>query len=68
VGAFNWNADVSAPESSVKTTHVGSYLTYRVGALFRVCSLSLRAEYERFDVENADTVDMVSLGVTWTFL
>jgi OOP family OmpA-OmpF porin len=68
VGAINWNADVSAPEFSVKTSDDGTDLTYGVGAQFRVWSLSLRAEYERFDVENADTVDMVSLGVTWTFL
>jgi OOP family OmpA-OmpF porin len=68
VGAINWNADVTAPEFDLKTSDDGTDLTYGVGAQFRVWSLSLRAEYERFDVENADTVDMVSLGVTWTFL
>jgi hypothetical protein len=38
-----------------------------VGAQFRVWSLSLRAEYEVFDIEDVD-VDMISVGVTWTFL
>jgi hypothetical protein len=39
-----------------------------VGAQFRVWSLALRAEYERFDISDADEVDMISVGVTWTFL
>jgi hypothetical protein len=30
--------------------------------------LSIRGEYEVFDVADADTVDMISLSVTWTFL
>ena len=46
----------------------GTDLTYGVGAQFRVWSLSIRAEYEQFDVDAADTVDLISLGVTWTFL
>jgi hypothetical protein len=33
-----------------------------------VWSQSIRAEYEMFDIDAADTVDMISLGVTWTFL
>jgi len=28
----------------------------------------VRAEYEQFDIEDIDTVDLISLGVTWTFL
>jgi len=46
----------------------GTDLTYGVGAQFRVWSLSIRAEYEQFDVDAADTVDLISVGVTWTFL
>lgn len=68
VGAINWNADVKVPDLAVKVSDDGTDLTYGVGAQFRVWSLSLRAEYERFDISNADTVDLVSVGVTWTFL
>jgi OOP family OmpA-OmpF porin len=66
VGAINWDAKISALGESVSDD--GTDLTYGVGAQFRVWSLSIRAEYEQFDVDAADTVDMISLGVTWTFL
>jgi hypothetical protein len=66
VGAINWDAEVSALGESFSDD--GTDLTYGVGAQFRVWSLSIRAEYEMFDIDAADTVDMLSLGVTWTFL
>jgi hypothetical protein len=68
VGAINWNADLSAPGLGVNASDDGTDFTYGVGAQFRVWSLSIRGEYERFDVSNADTVDLISVGVTWTFL
>jgi hypothetical protein len=68
VGAINWNADLEAPGLDIKASDDGTDLTYGVGAQFRVWSLSVRGEYERFDISNADTVDMFSIGVTWTFL
>jgi hypothetical protein len=68
VGAIDWEADLSAPNLGVEANDDGTDLTYGIGAQFRVWSLSLRAEYERFDLDQADTVDMVSVGVTWTFL
>jgi hypothetical protein len=68
VGAVNWNADLKAPGLDVKASDDGTDFTYGIGAQFRVWSLSLRGEYERFDISNADTVDMFSVGVTWTFL
>jgi hypothetical protein len=66
VGAVNWDADFSALGETFSDD--GTDLTYGVGAQFRVWSLSVRAEYEQFDVDAADTVDLISLGVTWTFL
>lgn len=68
VGAINWNADLEAPGLGISGSDDGTDFTYGIGAQFRVWSLSLRAEYERFDISDADTVDLVSLGVTWTFL
>ncbi len=67
VGAINWNADLQT-ESFGRLSDDGTDFTYGVGAQFRVWSLSVRGEYERFDISNADTVDMFSIGVTWTFL
>lgn len=66
VGAINWNADLRAPGFG-KVSDDGTDFTWGVGAQFRVLSLAIRAEYEQFDIADADTVDMVSLGVTWTF-
>ena len=68
VGAVNWNADLDAPSLGVSASDDGTDLTYGVGAQFRVWSLSIRGEYEIFDISDADTVDMFSIGVTWTFL
>ena len=68
VGAINWNADLDAPGLGISGSEDGTDLTYGIGAQFRVWSLSLRAEYEIFDISDADNVDMISLGVTWTFL
>jgi OOP family OmpA-OmpF porin len=68
VGAVDWSADISAPALDVRGEEDGTDLTYGIGAQFRVWSLGIRAEYEIFDIEDADTVDMLSLGVTWTFL
>lgn len=66
VGAINWDADLSGFGESISDD--GTDLTYGVGAQFRIWSLSIRAEYEQFDIDAADTVDLLSLGVTWTFL
>jgi OOP family OmpA-OmpF porin len=68
VGAIDWSADVTAPDLDIRGSEDGTDLTYGVGAQFRVWSLSLRAEYELYDISDADTVDLISIGVTWTFL
>lgn len=66
VGAVDWSADISSSGIGSEGDD-GTDLTYGVGAQFRVWSLSIRAEYEMFDIDDAD-VDMISVGVTWTFL
>jgi hypothetical protein len=45
----------------------GTDLAYGVGAQFRLLSLSVRAEYERFDLDHVDDLNMFSIGVTYTF-
>jgi hypothetical protein len=67
VGAINWNADLQT-ESLGSLSDDGTDLTYGLGAQFRVWSLSIRGEYEIFDIDGPDDVDMFSIGVTWTFL
>jgi hypothetical protein len=41
---------------------------YGVGVQFRLLSLGVRAEYEVFDVDRVDDLNMLSIGVTYTFL
>ena len=66
VGAVDWSAALSSPGIGSGGDD-GTDLTYGIGAQFRVWSLSIRAEYEMFDISDAD-LDMISVGVTWTFL
>lgn len=68
VGAIDWSADVSSPSVDLRGSDDGTDLTYGIGAQFRVWSLSIRAEYEMYDISDADQVDLISVGVTWTFL
>ena len=68
VGAVNWDADVSVDGFDAGGGTDGTDFTYGAGVQFRVWSLGIRAEYEVFDIEDADSVDLLSLGVTWTFL
>ena len=61
------NADTSVVTAGRKVfSEKGTEFAYGVGAQFRLLSLSVRAEYERFDI--ADDLDMLSIGVTYTFL
>ena len=46
----------------------GTDLAYGVGVQFRLLSLSVRAEYEKFDIDDVKDANMLSLGVTYTFL
>ena len=65
VGAISWNSHLSSSGIGNFGDN-GTDLTYGVGAQFRIWSLSLRGEYEIFDLPGKN-VDMFSLGVTWTF-
>jgi hypothetical protein len=67
-GAITWDASVTSPDLNLSADDDGTDLAFGVGAQFRVWSLSLRAEYEIFDIGSADDVNLLSVGVTWTFL
>lgn len=61
-GLITWDTNVSGLDED------GTDFAYGVGAQFRVWSLSLRAEYERFNVDQIDDLSLLSVGVTFTFL
>ena len=62
VGLISWDSKISGSFDDD-----GTDLAYGVGAQFRVLGLSIRAEYEKFDISDVD-LDMISVGVTYTFL
>ena len=62
VGLISWDSKISGSFNDD-----GTDLAYGVGAQFRVLGLSIRAEYEKFDVSDVD-LDMISVGLTYTFL
>jgi hypothetical protein len=63
-GLISWDSKISGDFDDDD----GTDLAYGVGAQFRVWSLSLRAEYEIFDVDGVDDLNRLSVGVTFTFL
>lgn len=64
-GLVNWDATLSSHGVRV-TKKDGTDFAYGAGAQFRLLSLGIRAEYERFEIEKG--ANMLSLGATWTFL
>jgi opacity protein-like surface antigen len=70
-GMVHWDTDFQLTTLGVPQPRIsdsGTDFAYGAGAQVRFGSLAARLEYERFDVSDADKIDLVSLGVTWTFL
>jgi hypothetical protein len=65
VGVARWESEAQILSSAQKEE--GTDPTYGAGAQLRLGSFALRLEYERFDLDE-DSVDLVSLGFTYTFL
>ena len=62
VGLISWDSKIAGGFDDS-----GTDLAYGAGAQFRVLGLSIRAEYEKFDISDVD-LDMISVGLTYTFL
>ncbi|SRR6056297_1779583 len=45
----------------------GTDMAYGIGAKFMLWSLEIRAEYERYDVSEADNLSLLSVGASWVF-
>jgi hypothetical protein len=61
VGLVTWDTKVASFNDD------GTDFAWGVGAQFRLLSLAVRAEYEKFDLSGVDDLSMISLGVTYTF-
>jgi Outer membrane protein beta-barrel domain len=64
--SFDTNIDVDGLGTVYQED--GTDLAYGVGVQLRLLSLGIRAEYERFDIDDTDDANMLSIGVTYTFL
>jgi len=58
-GVVSWDNDISSESGSDSAYGLGFRLTFS--------SVEVRAEYERFDIADIVTLDMLSLGVLWRF-
>jgi len=64
-GVISWDAEISV--DGLGDSDDGSDPAYGVGAKIAIGSIDLRAEYELFDIEDAEDVSMLSVGLVWTF-
>jgi hypothetical protein len=64
-GLVAWDSDLSL--GAFNDSESGSDPAYGVGLRFTLSSIEIRAEYEKFDIEDTDNADMVSVGVVWRF-
>jgi hypothetical protein len=69
VGFVSWGADIRTAVGSISEldTDSGTDLVYGLGAQVRFKGLAVRAEVEYFDIADADSVYLISLGATFTF-
>jgi hypothetical protein len=66
LGLIAWRSNVNSPFGSFHRT--GTDLAYGVGAGMHWGSLGARLEYERFEISATSTMNLTSVGMTWTFL
>jgi hypothetical protein len=65
LGLMNWRVDANSPGDSFH--HTGSDLTYGVGAGAHWGSFAARLEYERFQVGGSTSMQLATVGLTYTF-
>lgn len=61
------DSDIDAVVADLETSDSDSATAYGLGAKFQLGSLALRAEYEVFDLDDVDDLNMLSVGATVTF-
>jgi len=67
-GYVSWDYDIDSNDPNFDTNNDGNDLLYGAGAAFRIgTSFQIRAEYERFEIEDTDSFDLGSVSATFTF-
>lgn len=68
-GVASWESKGSLSSITVsRFKDDGTEFAYGAGVQAHFGSLGARLEYESFDIEDTDGIDLFSLGLTWTFL
>lgn len=67
-GLARWNLKGDVNTSLVRFDRDGTDFAWGAGAQVSFGSLSARLEYDNFDIDNTNGLDLYTLGVTWTFL
>jgi outer membrane immunogenic protein len=65
VGYISW--DVEGVIDDVAASIDGSDLAYGVGLRFNLANFEIRGEYELYDIEDAEDVNMYSVGLAYHF-
>lgn len=66
VGVAAWKVDASNPLVSLRDS--GSSFAWGAGTGLHFGSLGARLEYEKFNNSGSRNLDLLSLGLSWTFL
>ena len=64
-GAINWDSDTTLGGTGVSDS--GTDPAYGIGVRFQLLSISIRAEYEVFDVEGLQDLTLMSASALYTF-
>jgi len=68
-GVVSWDADIRAAFGEIieYDGESGTDMVYGLGAQVRFKGLAVRAEFEYFDIADADSVYLISVGASYTF-
>jgi len=67
-GLVSWDTKGKIEDVSDWLRDDGEDMAYGLGVQFRLLSLGFRAEYELYDIDGVDDANLLSVGVTYTFL
>ena len=68
VGLISWEVDGQTFGDVVDSfSNDGSDPAYGIGAKFMLGSFEIRSEYEIYDLDGVDRLDLLSVGVAWVF-
>jgi OOP family OmpA-OmpF porin len=67
-GFARWDLDGDVNSGLTRFDRSGTEFAWGAGAQVSFGRISARLEYDNFDIENTNGLDLYTLGVTWTFL